>query len=88
MGWTAMSMAMLQHVHDQVEDMGQAASLRAQLRELRDDMDLKDSLIQSVKEPESRAEKELASMKEKFSLMEEGFAKEKEQPTWMPKTPS
>ena len=63
MGWTAMSMAMLQHVHDQAEDLGQASSLRAQLRDLRDDMELKDALIQSVKESKSRAEKELASLK-------------------------
>jgi peptidoglycan hydrolase CwlO-like protein len=73
-----MSMAMLQHVHDQAEDMGQASSLRAQLRDLRDDMELKDALIQSAKESESRAGKELASLKEKFARMEEEFSKEKE----------
>jgi hypothetical protein len=64
MGWTAMSIAMLQHVHDQAEDMGQVSSLRAQLRDLRDDMELKEALIASVKESESRAGKELASLKE------------------------
>jgi hypothetical protein len=53
-------MAMLQHVNDQAEDMGQAASLKAQLRDLRDDMDLKEALIRSAKESESRAKKDLA----------------------------
>ena len=50
MGWTTMSMAMLQHVHDQAEDLGQAASLRAQIRDLKDDMSLKEALIESVRE--------------------------------------
>ena len=50
MGWTAMSMVMLQHVHDHAEDMGQSSSLKAQLRDLRDDMELIDALIASVKE--------------------------------------
>ena len=57
-----MSMAILHHVHDQAEDMGQAAYLKAQLRDLRDDMDLKEALIRSAKESESRAEKDLASL--------------------------
>ena len=73
-----MSMAMLQHVHDQAEDMGQASSLRGQLRDLRDDLELKDALIQSVKESESRANQELVSLKEKFAQMEGDFANEKE----------
>jgi chromosome segregation ATPase len=72
-----MSMAMLQHVHDHAEDMGQASSLRAQLRDLQDDMELKEALITSVKESESRAGRELASLKEKFARMEEDLAKEK-----------
>jgi chromosome segregation ATPase len=69
---------MLQHVHDQAEDMGQASALQAQLRDLRDDMELKDALIQSVKESESRANQELAFLKEKFARMEGDFAEEKE----------
>ena len=73
-----MSMAMLQHIHDQAEDMGQAASLRAQLRDLRDDIELKEALITSVKESESRVDKELASLKEKFARKEEDFARERE----------
>ena len=73
-----MSMAMLQHVHDHAEDMGQASSLKAQLRDLRDDMELKDALIASVKESESRTGKELASLKEKFARMEEDLTREKE----------
>ena len=71
MGLTAMSMAMLQHVHDQAEDLSQAASLK-------DDMSLKDALIKSAKESESRAAEDLASLKEKLSRMEEDFSKEKE----------
>jgi chromosome segregation ATPase len=79
MGWTAMSMAMLQHVHDQAEDLGQAASLKAQLRDLRDDMDLKEALIKSARESESGTAKDLASLKEKLSRAEEELAREKEE---------
>jgi chromosome segregation ATPase len=71
-------MAMLQHVHDQAEDIGQAASLKVQLRDLRDDMDLKEALLKSSKEAESRAAKDLAVLREKFSLLEEDFSKKKE----------
>ena len=67
MGWTAMSMAMLQHVHDQAEDLGQASFLKTQLWDLRDDMDLKEALLKSAKELESRNAKDLASLKEKLS---------------------
>ena len=41
-------------------------------------MELKDALITNVKESESRAEKVLASLKDKFSHMEEDFSREKE----------
>jgi chromosome segregation ATPase len=78
MGWTAMSMAMLQHVHDQAEDLGQAASLKAQIRDLKDDMVLKEALIKSARESESRATEDLASLKEKLSRMVEDLSKEKE----------
>jgi chromosome segregation ATPase len=78
MGWTTKSMAMLQHVHDQAEDLGQAASLRAQLRDLKDNMDLKEALIKSAMESESRTAKDLASLKEKLSRVEEELAKERE----------
>ena len=41
-------------------------------------MELKDVLIQSVKEAKSRANQELISTKEKFARLEEDLAKEKE----------
>jgi hypothetical protein len=41
MGWTVMSMAMMQHVHDHVGDLGHAASLKVELRDLKDNMALK-----------------------------------------------
>jgi SPX domain protein involved in polyphosphate accumulation len=71
-------MAMLQHVHDQAEDMGQAAPLKVQLRDLRDDKDLMETLHKSVEEVESWNAKDLASLKEKLSWVEEELAREKE----------
>jgi chromosome segregation ATPase len=73
-----MSMALLQHVHAQAEDLGQAASLKAQLRDLKDDIVLKETLLKSSREMESRNAKDLASLKEKLSHAEEEFVKEKE----------
>jgi chromosome segregation ATPase len=69
---------MLQHIHDQAEDLGQAASLKAQLRDLRDDMDLKETLLKSAKESESRHANDLATLKEKLSRSEEELAQERE----------
>jgi uncharacterized phage infection (PIP) family protein YhgE len=71
-------MAMLQHVHDQAEDLGQAASLKAELRALKDDMTLKEALLKISRELESRNAKDLASLKQKLSHAEEELAKEKE----------
>jgi hypothetical protein len=68
-----MSMAMLQHVHDQAKDLGQAASLKSQMRDLKDDMVLKEALIKSARESESQATEDLASLKEKFSRWRRTF---------------
>jgi chromosome segregation ATPase len=78
MGWKAMSMAMLQHVHDQVEDLGQATSLKAKLRDLKDDMALKEALLKSYRELETQNAKDLAALKQKLSRAQEELAKEKE----------
>jgi hypothetical protein len=46
-------MAMLQYVQDQVEELAQVASLKAKLRDLKDDMGLKEAMLKSSKEQES-----------------------------------
>jgi hypothetical protein len=71
MGWTIMSMAMLQHVHDQAEDLAQVASLKAQLRDLKDDMAFKEALLKSSEVLESRNTKDIASLQQRLSRVEE-----------------
>jgi predicted nucleic acid-binding Zn-ribbon protein len=73
-----MSMAMLQHVLDQAEDWGQATSLKVQLRDLKDDMALKEALLKSSREQESQNAKDIASLHQRLSRAEEELVGEKE----------
>lgn len=72
-----MNVAMLQNICDQAKDFADVSFLRSQLRDLKDDIELKNTLLKSSKELESRNAKEIVELKESVSKTESTLAEEK-----------